>query len=134
MAVIGQDDVAVPRRRGAQAIVEPDVIPEGERRARTSSPPPDRAGPHRSPHPAGRTAEPLAAVLVLHHHALEGVRGASEQAESGAAHHAAPAEAVPGGTVAVPDAQIIGRIRCTSGRLARPTRSFFTSCLSMGGK
>lgn len=30
MAVIGQNDVAVPRRRGAQAVVEPDVVPEVE--------------------------------------------------------------------------------------------------------
>ena len=71
MAVIGQNDVAVPRRRGAQAVVEPDVVPEVE--GGGIHPLRLQIGRVRVDHRAGPGVLPdyVAAVLVLHHHALE---------------------------------------------------------------
>ena len=108
MAVIGEHDVAVPHCRGAQAVVEPDVIPEGKGgrvhflglqigRVRIDH----RTGP-------GVLPNHVAAVLVLHHHTLQSVRGMAEQAEEAAQLHAPAAEGLAGGAVAVPDAQVVG--------------------------
>ena len=118
----------------AQAVVEPDVVPEVE--GGGVHPLRLQIGRVRIDHRTrpGVLSDYVAAVLVLHHHALECVRGASEQSEEAAQLHAAPAEAVSGGTVAVPDAQIIGRSPLYVRQVGPATRSFFTSCLSMGGK
>ena len=89
--------------------MESDVVPEGK--GGRVHPLRLQVGRVRVDHRAGPGVLPdhVAAVLVLHHHTLQGVRGMAEQAEEAAQLHAPAAEGLAGGAVAVPDAQVVGR-------------------------